>query len=270
MESQATQDDLFADDLSMSQNAVDAEMMRQYLAPGAVDGFLGMDMGTDETNNNNNGEDEGQDAVVFPIPRELLVTLPIAEVGPNTKIIHINQPGQGTAAEGHMEVNNTENPARIPAKRQRPPTPRPGTSGVATTNIAEEVMEVQENDTPLTQVPHGDDVQRTQHDVGGPPRNIQAKPKKGYNTKNKNTKTQNPAEAQDVDPTLKDRMTLLGEITELMKNTYGARRNEMHVWGTYIGLKAERVPAGRGRDKLLVDVEKLMNEAIYGKETVEE
>lgn len=65
-------------------------------------------------------------------------------------------------------------------------------------------------------------------------------------------------------------MTLLGEITQLMKNLYGAKRNEMHVWGTYIGLKADRIPVGRSRDKLMVKVEQLMNEALYEGEPLEE
>lgn len=269
--SQATQEDLFVDDLSMSQNAVDAEVMRQYLTPGAVDGFLGINMEIDETNDNNAQEGVQVDGV-FPIPRELLVTMPIAEVRPDTKIIHINQPGQVQPAQANMDHNNTHNPTHIPTQAQRPttPAPIPGTSGLTTTNNAnneEEVMDVQAQDTHPTQ---STQVRRTQHDEDGASNNIQVQPKKGYNTKNRKTKQQNPVETQEVDPTVKERMTLLGEITELMKNTYGARRNEMHVWGTYIGLKAERVPAGRNRDKLLVKVENLMNEAIYGEETVEE
>lgn len=80
-ETQATDEDLFGDD--GSQNAVDNEMIRQFLAPRAVDGFL--DLGTDDISN---AGEVVEDVGVFPIPRELLVTLPIAEVGPNTKIIH--------------------------------------------------------------------------------------------------------------------------------------------------------------------------------------
>lgn len=44
----------------------------------------------------------------------------------------------------------------------------------------------------------------------------------------------------------------------------------MHVWGTYIGLKAERVQAGKTRDELLVKVEQLMNKALYEGEASEE
>lgn len=236
---------MFVDDGSMSQNAVDADMLQQYLTPGGVDGFLGVGM---ETDANNNAEEVVQDAGFFPIPNELLLTLPIAEVGPNTKIIRINRP------TGNKDA----------------PEPMPGPSGVVATQVEEDVMEEHDSVPAITEPPQREQVQINQQDDGRVVENNQV-PKKGYNTKNRKKKTQSTvAEKQPEDPTLKDRMTLLGEITELMKTSYGARRNEMHVWGTYIGLKADRLPAGKARDKVLVKVEELMNEALYEGETVEE
>lgn len=58
-------------------------------------------------------------------------------------------------------------------------------------------------------------------------------------------------------------MTLLEEITQLMKTSYRSRRNEVEVWGQYMGLNAGRLPVGRWRDRVLMQVEELMNEALY-------
>lgn len=243
-------------------------MMRHILTQGSVDGFMGI-----ETDDITNGGEIVEDVGQFAIPRELLVTLPIAEVGPDTKIIHIQQPGEGETFEAPMEENSTQDPIPTPAQDQRPTAnqPMPGTSGVAQIHLGN-AMEVEGTANPVSQRRPTQTLQRNQDDGAMAPKSTQAQPKKGFNTKNRKKKTQPqpPVEAEDTDPTLKERMTLLGEITELMKNSYAAKRNEMHVWGSYMGLKADRIPVGRSRDKVLVKVEELINEAIYEGQPPEE
>lgn len=249
---------LFTQEDTTSQNAVDHEVLSNFLAPGAVDAFLGVGMETEEMSN---ADEAGESVRTFDIPHELLQTYPIAEVGPNTKIIAINAPVHTiTKAMAEKEVTT-------PAPAQAGPSGigQAGPSGIGNVNRQEEPMDVVNPSIQTAKQP-----QNAQQEEGGNNPQTQGAPKKGYVTKNRKGKPEKQLETHHDDDTLKERISVLGEITNLMKNAYGARKNELHVWGNYIGLKAERVPEGKGRDKLLVKVEKLMNDAIYGENTVEE
>lgn len=260
---------MFSEDGNISQNAVDAEMMRQLLTPGAMDGFLGMDMDMDTSNTSNAPvPDGGQEVAVFPIPKELLVTLPIVEVGPNTKIIHINNPGQEETIHGNMNPNNTPHPAQ--AQPNPIAEPVASTSGVAPMEVQGYSMEVADSVPPVTQHPKQVAPQNKQQQGGRAPVINQSVPKKGLNTKNRKGKQNPQVQPQDEDPTLRERMALLEQISQVIKNSHGARQNEMHAWGIYVGLKAERIPAGQNRDKLLVRIEQQMNAAIHGGDAPEE
>lgn len=206
-ESQVTEDDMFADDRSISQNVAEDEMIRQFLAADDGADVVGVDM--DVGDDTNTGE-VANDARAFPIPRELLVTLPIVEVGANTKIIHINRPDVGKQPHINTDPDNTQNPTPTPARIQplTTPEPRAGTSGVALTHVAERMMDLQDDLTPANQPPQHQQVPRNQAEERRPVQNNPVQPKKGYNTKNRKTKTQNADDTQDVDPTLQDRMKL--------------------------------------------------------------
>lgn len=56
---------------------------------------------------------------------------------------------------------------------------------------------------------------------------------------------------------------ILGEITQIIKESYGTCRNKVQVWGQYIGLKASRLCEGIRCDNVLVCVEEFINEAIH-------
>lgn len=241
-------------------------MMREYLTKGAMDGFLGIGM---EVDDNSNAPAGGEGVGVYPIPRELLLTLPIAEVGPDTKIIHVNQPTQAKEGEEtNVEPRNTPAPANDPPRPVT--TPQPGPSGVAPIRHGQVAMEVEEALAPINLDPTPLPIQKKDNGVMRRQENNAQQPKKGFLTKNRKNKAQNEVEVQEVDVTLKERMTLLEEIKDLMKTSYGVRRNEVHVWATYIGLKAERIPAGKSRDKLLIRIEQMLNDEMYGEDTLEE
>lgn len=241
-------------------------MMREYLTQGAIDGFLGLDMEVDDNSNTGaNGEGVG----VYPIPRELLVNMPIADVGPNTKIIHVGPPTQNkNGQETNVEPEIIQGPANDPPAPFA--TPQPGTSGVDPVHHAQVEMEVEENIAPINLAPTPVTTQKKDGTGMRLKENNQQQPKKGFLTKNRKTKVQNDVETQEEDGTLKERMTLLAEIKDLMKNSYGLRRNEVSVWATYIGLKAERLPAGKSRDKLLVRIEQMINDELYENDNFEE
>lgn len=213
------------------------------------------------------GTEGGEDAGLYNIPKIMLVDMPIAEITPDTRIVHLGR------------AENTNN-MQIPPQTTKdippppPPSPQAGTSGVQFGDIHEAMeVEVAINPTPniaaITPVTPANmpeasatrKVTKTQEGTRttGPP-------KKGTNTKNKNVNKQPPPQPETGD--VNERMSLLKKITELMQQSYGARRNEMEVWGHYIGLKAGKIPVGRKRDKVLVRVEELLNEAAFDEENV--
>lgn len=207
---------------------------------------------TEDSNDVGDGEDGG----VFPIPKILFVDLPIADVTANTKILHLGKPGHTDDLQQEMVIpvqgggmhplpnDNTDPPP--------PPAPQPGTSGATTPVTTVDAV------TPINPATIPGLVQKQQgtHQKEGRIFTRPLKqPKKGTNTKNKNVNPQPMAQAEPQDDTLKGRMSLLEKITQLMQ--------EMEVWGHYVGLKAGRIPVGRKRDKVLVRVEELLNDATY-------
>lgn len=236
--------------------------MQKYLTPGSVDDFLGIGMDVDDNSNSAvGGEEDG----LFNIPRELLVKMPIADVTATTKIIHLGEPLR-TTTQGHPSQSQEATPPFA-----RPATPQPGTSGVPTGEPQPELMDVEGAATPGTTVaatipttaPQGAVRNRPQ---GTQKTRVQPQVKKGVQTKNR--KTSPDAEPQgderdELDGTFQNRMALLGKITNLLKDSYGSRRSEVEVWGQYIGLKASRIRVGRRRDRAFMNVEDVLNEAIY-------
>lgn len=218
--------------------------MEKYLAPGAIDGFLGAVDAMEEDDNNT----ENQQGM-FDVPHELLVTMPIAQVTPGTVIIPVNN-------------KNKQKKVQANPLYPTPPEPTPGPSNVQGNcsgqgqPIEYEAMEVE----PVVGGPEP----RQANEIGG------GKPKKGYNVKNKK-KTIPPGKEESADDdTLPARMEMLKELLEVMRNRTGPRRSEMELWGNYMGAKAERIPEGRIRDHVLLFVERNMNKAIHGEWNVEE
>lgn len=156
-----------------------------------------------------------------------------------------------------------------------PKPAQPSCSGVNTDLVQHEAMVVENAATgnnnahaamPVTpaQIPATAPMasQRAPRDTFTVPR-VPGQPKKGVNVKNRNAKNPVEAEGAQQDPTLNERMSILGEITKLMKASYGTRQNEVEVWGQYIGLKAGRLREGRRRDRVLMQMEEMLNEALY-------
>lgn len=258
-QSQRTDGDLFSDDGSLSR-----DVLQDHLTPGALDAFLagGMDGGMDP-NEAPLAIGGGEEAGMFDIPNVLLVDMPIAEITPNTKILHLGKSNMAKTTEGTHQPNSDTAPTA-------PTSSQAGPSGLQSRAV-EEAMDVEHSTTPATtvaavtpatsaKIPGQAKQQQVQDAQAG--RSI-TRPKKGTNTKNNKVNPQPAAQAEPQDETLNERMSLLQKITELMKASYGSRRNEMEVWGHYVGLKASRIPEGRKRDKMLVRVEELLNEATY-------
>lgn len=86
---------MFSEDGSVSR-----EVLQQYLTPGTVDDFLGVGM---EMGENSCDTAVEEDAGLFAIPQELLVNMPIVDVPPNTKIIHLGHSAQSKPTEGGSE-----------------------------------------------------------------------------------------------------------------------------------------------------------------------
>lgn len=265
--SQATNIDLFTQELEETQGTVvDGENMNACMGPAAVDGFLGFG------NEIADVADEQEEQIgVFNIPHELLLKLPIAEVASDTRIIALNPPVQNEL--GQVFPINTAGPAPRPSsacdgieanvRPNNPQAPKPGTSGV---NVnAQEAMETDQ----LPENRNDADTEHTPDESQPIPRRPPGVPKKGLNTKNRQKDILPvrpvPPPTQDKEPTLQDRMEILHEIAGLVKNSKGrADMTEMQVWGQYMGLKACRLPEGRTRDEVLVEVEKVMNKGIHG------
>lgn len=258
--SQQTDIDMFSEQGSVSQ-----DVLQQYLTPGALDGFLGVGMDAD---GNFSAAEGGENMGRFTIPDELLVKMPIAEVTPTTKIIHI-----GKATQPIPIVTATQSEQAI-APIPPPPNTQAGPSHVIATEPQHEPMDmdvatgtaIADAVTPKTIVA-GPSTEGNQAEIIQPQaskiKKTRVQVKKGVNTKNPKTKPQVEAQPEVEDDTLKDRMSILGEITRLMKASYGSRRNEVEVWGQYIGIKASRLSEGRRRDRVFMGVEELINEAIY-------
>lgn len=126
-QSQATNSEVFSEDGSVSR-----DVLQRYLTPGAVDGFLGP--GDDDNSASGFG---GEDMGLFNIPQELLVTMPIAEVTPGTKIIHL---GQHTQEKSDVNVP-PEQIAKPPVSI--PTYPQAGPFNVVNNNTQEEPMDTE-------------------------------------------------------------------------------------------------------------------------------
>lgn len=248
---------MFSDD-----GSVNRDLLQQYLTPGALDGFVRL--GNEENSNSAVG---GEDVGVFNIPNELLVDMPIVDVPPGTKIIHLGHDTQveprTTTAIGQVATATVTIPAPVVA----------GPSGLMNNDMEHEPMDTENAATgntpiiaatPSTVLPNtttqpGDEAT----EMTNRPR-VLVRPKKGTVTKNRQTKTRvEPHGVNEPDETLKERMNILAEITQLIKSSYGCRRNEIEVWGQYMGLKAGRLPVGTRRDRVLMQMEELLNEALY-------
>lgn len=230
---------MFEEDRSMSQ--FNRDEMEEYMAPGALDGFLGMLGDTQDTEEGETVINEaGEKVTTFNIPQILLQTLPIAPVEKDTVITALTP----------ANPNTSQKPATISI----PPSdePQAGTSGVnvATLNAHSEV----------------------QSEVGT---TAPEQPKKGLNTKNGRKKTTiqppqphpQPTKTQNMEDNGKTRLQILSEIAEVVKCS---GNSEMEVWGQYIGLKACRLAPGPERDEALIDVERRLNKAIYDQGDKEE
>lgn len=241
------------------QDHLSRDLLQEHLTPGALDAFLG---GGLDPNDNIMAGDGGEEPASFDIPNVMLVDMPIAALTPTTKIVHLGK------ADNTKDVMNLSQPTDniVPPP---PPSPSAGTSGVTVGGI-HAAMEVEVAPTPTPTLTAVTPV--TTAAMPETAKNNQVRPpmtrgpgqvKKGTNTKNRNTNTQPLAQADANGDKVQERMSLLKKITDLMEASYGSRRNEMEVWGHYVGLKASRIPVGRKRDKMLVRVEELLNEATY-------
>lgn len=257
--SQATQSSIFSQDTS--QPIIDRADMEAYLAPGAIDGFIGVNCGDDEDRTQEEGDEQlGR----YNIPVELLVDMPIVEVTKETRIIHVGKPTSGPGNEITVVTNAEPQAGTSMQVEDIPSQPRAGTSGI---NMGVEM--VLESNT-LGSVADASQSQIIVTNTTNPPVQVAApkptaEPKKGYNTKNRK---RNPAPEVTTPPTeddtLQKRMDILGEIAEIVKRS-NARQSmsELDVWGQYIGMKVARVEEGKARDKVLVDVEQRINRALY-------
>lgn len=270
--SQVTDNDLFSQDLEDTLNTVvDNEDMNTYMGPAAVDGFLGFGNEMADASN-----EPTEHVGVFDIPQELLLKLPIAHVTRDTRIIALNPPTNNEA--GPLAPNNSQAPTPGPSHEQDQgdigPTeaqlPKPGTSGLQV-DIQMQAMptvEVAEKENVPIPNPNAVDSQ----DAPARPPGV---PKKGLNTKNKK-KEATPVRPvhpppPDDDTTLQDRMKVLQEIAEIVKKSHGkGDMTELEFWGNYMGKKVGRIPEGVRRDKVLFDVEKVVNEGLHGSWTQEE
>lgn len=263
---EATGSDVFSEDASLSQ--FDRDDMEEYFAPGALDGFLGIDNNTQEGETQVN--EAGETVTTFNIPQVLLQTLPIVNLENDTRI---------TALTTAVNANAHQNTEQGVVAQQEP---QPGTSGVPLPNPDEDFTLVVEAQVPIPVQEGGkatalgkkgnlNDIQVQPQ----APNHGRVQPKKGLNTKNGPKKTQPqpqaahviPTPSTDKDDTGKTRLQLLSEIAGLIKS---AGNGEMEVWGQYIGLKAARLTPGPGRDETLIDVEKRINRALYDEKEMEE
>lgn len=256
---QASGSDIFRQDIS--QQLIDRADMEAYLAPGAIDGFVGMqvEVGDDEDRTQ---EEEDEQLGRFKIPQELLVKMPIMEVTKDTRIIHITKPTPATGIE--KTGVNIANPDPGPSRME----------DLRTSGVNENVLMVCNTSTSVADASQSEVI--VTNTTGAPVQVNAAKPtnepKKGYNTKNR--KRNSPAEIPDPpvqDDSLRARMNILAEIADIVKRSNTRQSmSELDVWGQYIGMKVARVEGGRPRDEVLVDVERLINQAIHDRPASEE
>lgn len=258
-QSQRTDSELFSQDGSMNR-----DLLQQHLTPGALDAFLS---GGLDPNENDMVIEGVEGAESYEIPKIMLVDMPIAEITPDTRIVHLG--GPENINERNIQPQTTQYVLPPP-----PPPPQAGTSGLHLGD-AHEAMEVEAAINPTASVaavtpvtaanmPEGtENVRVKKPQEGKSMTGPTGQPKKGTNTKNKNANRQPPTQAEREDTIVNERMAMLKKITDLMQQSYGARRNEMEVWGHYVGIKAGRIPVGRKRDKVLLRVEELLSEATY-------
>lgn len=246
---------------------VDGEEMNGYMGPAAIDGFLGFGNEMADVPIEENGK-----IGVFDIPHELLMKLPIAQVTSDTRIIALNPPVNHDMDQAIHNNNVTPEPGTSGTREEVqadvianiPPAPKAGTSGTLD-NRQIEAMET-DHAPPMGTATNPDPNQDESQPI---PARQPGVPKKGFKTKNRNKET-NPGRSvhpvnEDHEPTLQDRMNVLHEIADLVKNSKGrADMTEMQVWGQYMGIKACRLPEGRIRDEVLVEVERVMNKGIHG------
>lgn len=159
--------------------------------------------------------------------------MPIVHILPNTKIIHLGQAVQSIPA-GDVSQNQVAMPT-VTA-----PTPaQPSCSGMNTNEVQHQAMEVENAATGNNHADAATPVapatitaaapmqsQRAPRETFTAPR-VLVQPKKGVNTKNRQAKPPGEVEGVQQDPTLNERMSILAEITKLMKASYGTRRNEV-------------------------------------------
>lgn len=169
---QASHGDLFSQDGSQSQDVsvVDREELDNYMGPAAIDGFLGVGHEMMDVNDNDTVEAAMEGVMACDIPAELLVTLPIMDVPPGTKIIPMNTTTPIPAASSNpMEIPNTSGETQ------------PGTSGMQHITIGTLETGPLEGARVIQSVP-----QATPSSMVKNP----SVPKKGFNMKNPGKKTQ--------------------------------------------------------------------------------
>lgn len=279
--SQAT-DSLFLSQDS-SQALIDREDMEKYMGPAAIDGFVGNGNEVVEDTSELD-EQEGR----FTIPLELLMQMPIANVTEDTRIIPLRKVRANTSTEANVgdgiEPQAGTSGVKAPANANEmdtqdtitdPPVPNntvpiPEKSVVKSNNPVTNAMKKTPN--PTANLPNPK-MALAAPNPQKPPGNIVRSgnvPKKGYNTKNRKVH-QAEIEIPENDNGVQRRMELLGEIADIVRKSAEKRNmTELDVWGHYMGLKVARVQEGRRRDKVLVKVEELVNDAIHDDMDMEE
>lgn len=94
-----------------------------------------------------NNEDDGEETGRYPIPQELLVTMPIAHVDANTKIIPIVRPTQA------KQIESAQGNKEGLVQRPKPPPAQAGPSGEVVKEVQETPMEVEDGCTTVPVVP---------------------------------------------------------------------------------------------------------------------
>lgn len=279
--SQTTDSVLFSQE--SNQPLIDREEMERFMGPAAIDGFLGAGNEIGDATSEQD-EQEGR----FTIPTELLFQMPIAHVTESTRIIPVTKPVTGTSvvitpceefeplpgpsgmqAEANaMVVEVQDHVTALP--EQNNITPAFNTNLTQADNNLSQTRKNLSNEPPVGPTPKRAAPTSNPENSQGNMVSVPTVPKKGYNVKNKK-KVPNEVEMSEKDDNVQRRLQVLGEIADIVKKS-GEKRNmtELDVWGQYIGLKVARVVEGCRRDKVLVKVENLINDAIHGEVDMEE
>lgn len=240
--------------------------LEAYLAPGALDGYLGVGIDTehdDEDTQDKYDEQMGR----FRIPDELLIKMPIVEVDQDTRIIHINKPTptpidtSNVPTPGQPQVGN-----RNVAINPPPTQPKPGPSGVYVEN------EPNPTDHVLPIGPIHDPTANHSKETPNTSGNKQADgPKKGYNIKNRKRNATDATNENPPDDSIRRRMDILTEIASIVQKSDGRNSmTELDLWGQYMGLKVARIENVADRDDAVLKMERIVNNAIHGRHNSEE